>query len=221
MVLHRVFSLLVVFPTLVPQPETRRRTRLGQSRRRPQIFGRSLEVFLMRARRSSIRPLELLPSLLAPRSVVPLYLDPRTRTRRLVVVFGCGARAFCGLRCDGVARGPAGASAGRRGGPKRLGEAGQALRPSFKSWSGVREPCAAGAPGRAPQCSDKLRRPWGLRTGGTGASTSRAGKKRVLLRVREASLPISRSRPTGSLRSCRSSFLAGPAWCKKPGGRLP
>ena len=123
----------------------------------------------MRGLPSSIRPLELLPSLLAPRSVVPLYLDPRTRTRRRAAVFGCGARAFCGLRCDGVTRGPAGASAGRRGGPKRLERAGQALRPSFKSWSGVREPCAAGAPGRAPRCSVKLRSPWGLRTGRHGS----------------------------------------------------
>ena len=56
----------------------------------------------MRARRSSIRPLELLPSLLAPRSVVPLYLDPRTRSRRRAAVFGSGARASSVRRCDGV-----------------------------------------------------------------------------------------------------------------------
>ena len=170
----------------------------------------------MRARRSSIRPLELLPSLLAPRSVVPLYLDPRTRTRRRAAVFGCGARAFCGLRCDGVTRGPAGASAGRRGGPKRLGEAGQALRPSFKSWSGVREPCAAGALGRAPQSSVKLRSPWGLCTGRHGfVRVARRVKNGFSLRVREASLPISRSRPTGSLRSCRSSYFGWPGLVQK------
>ena len=56
----------------------------------------------MRARRSLIRPLELLPSLLAPRSVVPLYLDPRSRTRRRAAVFGSGARASSVRRCDGV-----------------------------------------------------------------------------------------------------------------------
>ena len=58
---------------------------------------------------------------------------------------------------------------GRARRSKRLEEAGQALRPSFKSWSGVREPCAAGAPGRAPQSSDELRSPWGLRTGRHGS----------------------------------------------------
>ena len=100
--------------------------------------------------------------------VVPPHLNPRTRSRRRAAAFGSGARAFLWLRCDGVSS-RSGASAGRRGGPKRLGEAGQALRPSFKSWSGVREPCAAGAPGRAPQSSDELRSPWGLRTGRHGS----------------------------------------------------
>ena len=167
----------------------------------------------MRARRSSIP----LPMRRRGRPALPWvgrpHLNPRSRSRRRVAVFGCGARAFCGLRCDGVTRGPAGASAGRRGGPKRLERAGQALRPSFKSWSGVREPCAAGAPGRAPQSSDELRSPWGLRTGRHGSVHVRPCKKRVLLRVREASLPISRSRPTGSLRTCGSSYL--PALCAK------
>ena len=123
----------------------------------------------MRGLPSSIRPLELLPSLLAPRSVVPLYLDPRTRTRRRAAVFGSGATASFVASLRGVTRGPAGASAGRRGRSKRLERAGQALRPSFKSWSGVREPCAAGAPGRAPQSSAKLRSPWGLCTGRHGS----------------------------------------------------
>ena len=143
------------------------------------------------------------------------HLDPRSRSRRLVVVFGSGGTASSVRCCDGVARGPAGASAGRRGGPKgweRLAR----LRPSFKSWSGVREPCAAGALGRAPQSSVKLRSPWGLCPGRHGKRPRRArGKKRVLLRVREASLPISRSRPTGSLRSCRSSYFGWPGLVQK------
>ena len=162
---------------------------------------------------------KLLPSLLAPRSVVPLYLDPRTRTRRRAAVFGCGAGAFCGLRCDGVTRGPAGASAGRRGGPKRLERAGQALRPSFKSWSGVREPCAAGAPGRAPQCSDTLRSPWGLCTG-------RHGCVHVAPPVKNGFYCAFARRPFRFLGRARReayarvvpAILAGPAWCKKPGG---
>ena len=154
-----------------------------------------------------------------PPWAAPRCRGPSYHWRRLVAVFGSGARAFLWLRCDGVSS-RSGASAVGRGGPKRLERAGQALRPWFKSWSGVREPCAAGAPGRAPQSSDELRSPWGLRTG-------RHGSVHVAPLVKNgfycafASLPISRSRPTGSLRSCRSSFLAGPAWCKKPGGRLP
>jgi hypothetical protein len=176
----------------------------------------------MRARRSSIRPLELLPSLLAPRSVVPLYLDPRTRTRRRAAVFGSGARAFSVRRCDGVARGPAGASAGRRGGPKRLERAGQALRPSFKAGAAGREPCAAGAPGRAPQCSDKLRSPWGLCTG-------RHGSVHVAAPVKNGFYCAFARRPSRFLGRARQeayahvvpAILAGPPLCKKPGGRLP
>lgn len=169
----------------------------------------------MRARRSSIRPLELLPSLLAPRSVVPLYLDPRTRTRRRAAVFGCGARAFCGLRCDGVTRGPAGASAGRRGGPKGWERLARLSGPRLKAGAACASPALRGRRGELLSAQISCAAPGGFVQGGTGASTSRLGKKRVLLRVREASLPISRSRPTGSLRSCRSSYFGWPGLVQK------
>ena len=103
-------------------------------------------------------------SLLARRSVVPRRRGPTSHWRRRAAFFGSGATASSVRRCDGVAR-----PAGRSGGPKGWERAGQALGPSFKSWSGVREPCAAGAPGRAPRCSVKLRSPWGLRTGRHGS----------------------------------------------------
>ena len=92
--------------------------------------------------RSSIRPLELLPSLPCSSvggAAVSRSGDPDATPRGR---FGSGARASLQ-----VARGPAGASR-RRGGPKAHRAEPQALRPSFKSWSGVREPRAAGASGR-------------------------------------------------------------------------
>ena len=125
----------------------------------------------MRARRSSI-PLPMRrrgrPAL---RSAARPHLDPRSRSRRRAAVSGCGGTAFravrCG-RCDGVARGPAGASAVGRGGPKGWERAGQALRPQFKSSGARAQPCAARASG-AGSCSPQksIRPAGGLRDEGT------------------------------------------------------
>ena len=125
----------------------------------------------MRARRSSIplpAPRRGRPAL---RSAARPHLDPRSRSRRRAAVSGCGGTASrsvrCG-RCDGVARGPAGASAVGRGGPKGWERAGQALRPQFKSSGARAQPCAARASG-AGSCSPQksIRPAGGLRDEGT------------------------------------------------------
>ena len=116
----------------------------------------------MRARRSSIPLPKRHLSLLAPLWVGRPHLDPRSRSRRLVGVFASGATAsrltlcLTGRRCDGVARGPAGASAVGRGGPKGRERAVQARRPQFKSSGARAQPCAArasGASSHSPQIS--------------------------------------------------------------------
>ena len=132
----------------------------------------------MRARRSSI-PLPMRhPSRPALRSAARPHLDPRSRSRRLVGVFASGATAsrrrgfLTGRRCDGVARGPAGASAVGRGGPKGRERAVQALRPQFKSSGARAQPCAARASG-AGSCSPQksIRPAGGLRDEGTSTAT--------------------------------------------------
>ena len=129
----------------------------------------------MRARRSSIplpKPRRGRPG---PPPAAPPHLDPNSRTRRRVAASGCGGTAFrsvrCG-RCDGVARGPAGASAGGRGGPKGRERAVQALRPQFKSSGARAQPCAARASG-AGSCSpqNSIRPAGGLRDEGTSTAT--------------------------------------------------
>ena len=125
----------------------------------------------MRARRSSIplpAPRRGRPAL---RSAARPHLDPNSRTRRRVAASGCGGTAFRSVRCgrgDGVARGPAGASAVGRGGPKGWERAGQALRPQFKSSGARAQPCAARASG-AGSCSPQksIRPAGGLRDEGT------------------------------------------------------
>ena len=128
----------------------------------------------MRARRSSIRPLELLPSLLAPRSVVPLYLDPRTRTRRLVAASASGARASSVRRCDGV-------SSRTRGRPRSVAAVPKAGRGSpglgllvLSPGGRGAQPYAArasGASSRSPQIS--FRPAGGLKHEGTETATHR------------------------------------------------
>ena len=113
-----------------------------------------------------------------PPRVARPRLDPRSRSRRLVGVFASGATAsrrrgfLTGRRCDGVARGPAGASAVGRGGPKGRERAVQALRPQFKSSGARAQPCAARASG-ASSCSPQksIRPAGGLRDEGTSTAT--------------------------------------------------
>ena len=148
----------------------------------------------------------------APRWVGPRHLNPRTRSRRRAAVFGCGGTAFCGFAAG------AATSAVRRGGPKGWERAGQALRPSFKAGAAGRAALRCGAAGASSSVLGQAAQPPGARYREARGRPRRAwGKKRVLLRVREASLAIPRSRPTGSLRSCRSKlfWLARP--CKKRG----
>ena len=132
----------------------------------------------MRARRSSIPlrgPRQGRPAL---RSAARPHLDPRSRTRRRAAASGCGGTAsrltlcLTGRRCDGVARGPAGASAVGRGGPKGRERPGQALRPQFKSSGARAQPCAARASG-ASSCSPQksIRPAGGLRDEGTSSAT--------------------------------------------------
>ena len=132
-----------------------------------------------------------------PPRVARPRLDPRSRSRRLVGVFASGATAFrsvrCG-RCDGVARGPAGASAVGRGGPKGRERAGQALRPQFKSSGARAQPCAARASG-AGSCSpqNSIRPAGGLRDEGTSTAT-RTSPAREFLTL---AFPFSRARARG------------------------
>ena len=129
----------------------------------------------MRARRSAI-PLPMRRrGRPGPPPAAPRRLDPRSRSRRLVGVFASGATAFrsvrCG-RCDGVARGPAGASAVGRGGPKGRERPGQALRPQFKSSGARAQPCAARASAAGSRSPQKSVRPaGGLRDEGTSTAT--------------------------------------------------
>jgi len=129
----------------------------------------------MRARRSSIPLPKRRLSRLALRPAARPHRDPRSRSRRRAAASGCGGTAFrsvrCG-RCDGVARGPAGASAVGRGGPKGRERAVQALRPQFKSPGARAQPCAARASG-AGSCSPQksIRPAGGLRDEGTSTAT--------------------------------------------------
>ena len=131
----------------------------------------------MRARRSAT-PLP------APRRGRPAlrwaarpHLDPRSRTRRLVAVFGCGARAFCGF-----AAGAAMASrAARRGRPRSVAAVQKAGRGSPGLGLLVLSPSAPGAQpyaaraswasSRSPQIS--IRPAGGLRHEGTETATHR------------------------------------------------
>ena len=132
----------------------------------------------MRARRSSIPLPKRRRGRPDPPPAARPRLDPRSRSRRLVGVFASGATAsrltlcLTGRRCDGVARGPAGASAVGRGGPKGRERAVQARRPQFKSSGARAQPCAARASG-ASSCSPQksIRPAGGLRDEGTSTAT--------------------------------------------------
>ena len=134
----------------------------------------------MRARRSSIPLPKRRLSRLALRWAARRRPDPRSRSRRLVGVFASGATAsrltlcLTGRRCDGVARGPAGASAVGRGGPKGRRGLSRLSGPSLKARAPGRSPALRGRPGRAPAVLGYCFRP----LGGSGKNAQR--RPRVL-----------------------------------------
>ena len=188
----------------------------------------------MRARRSSTRLPMRRPSLLALRSAAPLHLDPRSRSRRLVAVFGCGGtasrrRGFIelleGWRCVRRAGAAMASRAARRGRPRSgaaVQKAGRGLSrlsvPSLKAGAACASPALRGRWGKAPQSSVKLRSPWGLRTG-------RHGSVHVARRVKNGFYCAFARRPFRFLvcarreayaRAVLTIWLARPL-CKKPG----
>ena len=164
----------------------------------------------MRARRSSIRLPARRLSLLAPRPAARPHLDPRSRSRRLVVVFGSGgtaSRCLTGRRCDGVTRSPSGASAVRRGGPKAGRGLARLSGPSLKAGAACASPALRGRWGELLSAQISCAAPGGSIQGGTAASTSRS-KTRFFARARGVRDPRGPRGPR--------TVLAGPASAAGP-----
>ena len=150
---------------LARRREKQQKKRLVQLRRRPQIFGRSLEESLTRARRSSIPLPKRRPSLPALPWVGQRRRGPTSRSRRRAAASGCGGTAF-----RPCAAGAATASrAARRGRPRSgaaVPKAGRGLSrlsgPSLKARARGRSPALRGRPGRAPTVLRFLSGPLGV-----------------------------------------------------------